>query len=38
MSYHHIRLTLTSKAVTHNGTRSGEEHFEDIMKYYLKQA
>lgn len=38
MSYHHIRLTLTSKAVTHNGTRSGEEHFQDIMKYYLKQA
>lgn len=38
MSYRHIRLTLTSKAVTHNGTRSGEEHFQDIMKYYLKQA
>lgn len=38
MSYHHIRLILTSKAVTHNGTWSGEKHFQDIMKYYLKQG
>lgn len=38
MSYHHIRLILTSKVVTHNGTWSGKEHFQDIMKYYLRQG
>lgn len=37
-SYHHIRFTLTSKGTTHNGTQSGKKHFQDIMKYYLKQC
>lgn len=38
ISYHHIKLTLTSKRTIHNGAQSGKKHFQGIMKYYLKQC
>ena len=38
ISYHHIRLILTSKGMTHNGAQRGKKHFQATVEDYLRQC